>query len=351
MGIVAITLHDLRFRARQFLIAVAGAGLVFAMGLLLSGMVAGFTSEIHDTVAPMGARAWVVASGTTGRVVGLGAIPEAMTVAVANEPGVGVADPVIVVPQAAQVGNDTRGIIMIGSVPGGLGSTRPDAGRAVRGDGEAVVDTRLGLGLGARFTVSDHSFTVVGTIADRTLLAGESDVYVTLHDTQVISFGGRALVSAVLTSGVPTQVPAGLSRLSNAQIERATLNQLAPAVSSIDNSRVFMWVIAAFIVAALVYVTALERTRDFAVLKALGSSSLALFIGLAIQAVLVALVAAAVAAVIANFMTGLFAQPVDIPHSAFVVLPVAALVVGLLSSLAALRRAVSADPAVAFAGG
>ena len=32
------------------------------------------------------------------------------------------------------------------------------------------------------------------------------------------------------------------------------------------------------------------------------------------------------------------------------VLPVTALVVGVLSSLAALRRAVSADPAVAFAG-
>ena len=38
MGILAITLQDLRFRARQFLIAVAGAGLVFAMGLLMSGL-------------------------------------------------------------------------------------------------------------------------------------------------------------------------------------------------------------------------------------------------------------------------------------------------------------------------
>jgi putative ABC transport system permease protein len=112
----------------------------------------------------------------------------------------------------------------------------------------------------------------------------------------------------------------------------------------------FMWVIAAVIIAALVYVTALDRTRDFAVLKALGSSSQLLFVGLAIQAVLVALFAAVLAEVIANFMKGLFQQPVDIPGSAFVVLPLAAVVVGLLSSLAALRRAVSADPALAFAG-
>lgn len=125
---------------------------------------------------------------------------------------------------------------------------------------------------------------------------------------------------------------------------------MAPVVSSIGNSRAFMWVIAVFIVAALVYVTALERTRDFAVLKALGASSAMLFAGLVVQAVLVSLAAAAIAALVSNFMKGLFAQPVDIPTSAFVVLPVTALVVGILSSLAALRRAVSADPAVAFAG-
>ncbi|MDE3087154.1 MAG: ABC transporter permease, partial [Acidobacteriota bacterium] len=98
------------------------------------------------------------------------------------------------------------------------------------------------------------------------------------------------------------------------------------------------------------YVSALERTRDFAVLKALGSSSVSLFFGLAVQAVVVSLVAAVVAAAIAHFMTGIFAQPVVTPVSAYVVLPVSALVVGLLSSLVALRRAVSVDPAAAFAG-
>ena len=350
MGIIAITLQDLRFRARQFLIAVAGAGLVFAMGLLLSGMVEGFSTEIHDSLAPMRASAWVVANGATGRVVALGAIPVSSVAGVAAEPGVNRADPVIVMPQAAQVGSDQHGIVLIGARPGGLGTTSAADGRAVRRDGEAVVDRRLGLAVGARFSVAGRPFVVVGTVANRTLLAGQPDAYVTIPDAQAVAFGGRPLISAVLTSGVPKQTPPGLSQLSNAQIARDTLDQLAPAVSSINNSRFFMWVIAAFIVAALIYVTALERTRDFAVLKALGSSSSLLFVGLAVQAVLVALTAAVFAAIVANFMTGLFAQPVDIPGTAFVILPVAALVVGLLASLGALRRAVSADPAVAFAG-
>jgi putative ABC transport system permease protein len=77
---------------------------------------------------------------------------------------------------------------------------------------------------------------------------------------------------------------------------------------------------------------------------------LALFVSLAMQAVLVALGAAAFAAIVSNFMGGLFAQPVDIPMNAFFALPIVAVTVGLLSSLIAVRRATGADPAAAFGG-
>ena len=63
-----------------------------------------------------------------------------------------------------------------------------------------------------------------------------------------------------------------------------------------------------------------------------------------------ALIAAAIAALLAQFMVGVFSQPVDFPASAYIELPLSAVVVGLLSSLIALRRAVAADPAKAFAG-
>jgi putative ABC transport system permease protein len=206
------------------------------------------------------------------------------------------------------------------------------------------------LGVGQRFSISGHSFTVVGVVSNRTMLGGNPNVYVTIGDAQKVIYRGLPLIGAVLLKGTPGAIPAGYSSFSNAQIESATIQQLASGVSSIQNSRAFMWVIAAIIVAALVYVTALERTRDFAVLKAVGATTRVLFAGLAAQAIVVALSAAVVAAVLVNFMTGIFAQPVDIPGSAFVVLPLSALAVGLIASLAALRRAASVDPATAFAG-
>ena len=349
---LTITLHDLRFRARQFVIAVVGAGLVFAMTLLLSGMAAGFSVEINQTVQAMGAQSWVLAAGSVGRIAALSPIPASAVSAVAHSPGVRQADPVIVVPQAAQIsGRPTESVNLVGYRPGGLGGPGgPIVGRELAGGDQAVVDARMKMSVGQTFELSGRSFRVVGVVTDRTLLGGVPNAYVTVADAQAVVFGGRALIGGVLTVGVPTTVPVGYGVYTNAQVEKASLAQLASAVSSIDNSKFLMWVIAAIIVAALVYVTALERTRDFAVLKALGSSTGLLFVGLAAQAVAVALAAAVIAAILSNFMTGIFAQPVDIPGSAFIVLPLSALVVGLLASLVALRRAASVDPAAAFAG-
>jgi putative ABC transport system permease protein len=348
-----ITLQDLRFRARQFVIAVIGAGLVFAMTLLLAGLAAGFGVEINQTVQGVGAQSWALASGSVGRVAALSPIPESDVSALEQTPGVTHAVPLIVVPQPARVvGGPVQSVNLIGYQPGQAlgGPGEPVAGRAVMASGEAVVDSRMNLGIGGRFTVSGHMFKVVGVVSNRSLLGGTPNAYVTIGDAQDVIYGGRPLIGAVLISGTPRGVPTGLQLLSNTQIEAASLAQMAQGVSSISNSRALMWLIAALIVAALVYVTALERTRDFAVLKAVGASTRKLFAGLAAQAVIVALAAAVIAAAVSSFMTGLFAQPVDIPASAFVVLPLSALVVGLLASLAALRRAASIDPASAFAG-
>jgi putative ABC transport system permease protein len=171
-----------------------------------------------------------------------------------------------------------------------------------------------------------------------------------LPDAQATLLGGRPIVTAVVTHGVPATVPDGLVALSNGEVEDATLSTLSTAVASIDKSRTMMWVIAVIIVAALVYVSALQRVRDFAVLKALGSSSAALFGSLCMQAVIVTLLGAGLGTLLSTFMTGVFSQPVNVPTSAYTTLPLVAVAVGVISSLVALRQATAADPAAAFAG-
>jgi putative ABC transport system permease protein len=111
-----------------------------------------------------------------------------------------------------------------------------------------------------------------------------------------------------------------------------------------------LWIVAAMIIGSVIYLSALERGRDFAVMKATGSSSRSLLAGLSIQSVLLSLAAAVLAIGVARLLRPLFPIPLAIPMRAVLLLPLIALVVGLLASVSAIRRAVSVDPALAFGG-
>lgn len=348
---VVVTLADLGYRYRQFLIAVVGAGVVMAMALLLAGLAGGFSAETARTLGAIGAERWILADSSGGRIAAVGIFPQSEVASIARSPGVTEADPLIILPQqVARSGNRTVTVNVMGVRLDGMGDPKVTLGKPLSGPHQVVVDTRSGAVVGSDIEVGAGHFRVMGQVEDRTLLGGGPIVYMQLHDAQLLALGGRPLVTAAVTKGVPTTVPTGLQVLTNKAVEQRTLNALGPAISSINNSKVLMWAVAGIIIASLLYVSALQRARDFAVLKALGSSSIALFGSLALQAVLVAIAAAAFAAIVCNFMGGLFAQPLAIPTSAFLTLPMVAVVVGLLSSLVALRRATGADPAAAFGG-
>jgi putative ABC transport system permease protein len=345
-----ITLADLRFRYRQFLIAVIGTAVVLAMAVLLSGLAEGFRSEINKTVGAVGANRWVLSKESHGRLAAVATFDEAAVAQIATEPGVTRADGLAFLPQEVmRVGSRLVSVNVLGVTTGGLGVPTVRKGKTVATNGEVVLDSRADTAVGKTVRIGAMSFRVVGTVTDRTLSAGVPMAYMTLSDAQAALLGGRPMVTAVVTSGVPASVPPGLKALTNQQVKSGTLATLASGVSSIEKSRTMMWVIAVIIVAALIYVSALQRVRDFAVLKALGSSSAALFGSLCLQAVIVTLVGAGVGMFMSLFMTGVFSQPVTVPTSAYTTLPLVAVIVGVVSSLVALRQATGADPAAAFA--
>jgi len=347
---LAITLHDLRFRGRQFLIAIVGAGLVFAMALLLTGLAEGFRAEVRRTVADVGADVWFVPSGSSGPFTAFAALPGATTRDVAGLSGVERADPLLVVPSTTKVDGAVRGVRIFGYVKGGLGSPDVADGRATSRPGEVVTDDRLGVDIGDVIHVAQTDLTVVGHVHGHTLLGGIPNIYTSLDDAQRVAFGGADLITTVVVRGSPTSTPDGLTALTTSEVEADTIRAMRDAISSIDNSRALMWIVAAVIVAALMYVSALERLRDFAVLKSLGSSSPVLFAGVAVQAVIVTLLAAGFALLASRLMRPMFALPTIVPWSAYIVLPIVAVAVGLFSSLVALRRAIGVDPAAALTG-
>jgi len=350
--VLAITLADLRYRSRQFLIAVVGAGVVFALAVLMSGMANGFHAEIAKTVTSTHADRWVVPASSSGPFTSVRAIPENRVGTVRSAHGVTSASGMVISLQTVdRVGKGLIRVMMLGSSPGGPAEFKPAHGKPVRAPGDAVADERLGLDIGQHFTLGGRRFTVVGLTSGHTMLGGTPDVFVGLRAAQQVLFGGQHLVTAVSVQGRPADLPKDLKEMSVVAVEKDSLGPMADSVSSVENTRYLMWAVAVIIVAALVYVSTLQRTRDFAVLKAVGATGRDLFVSVAVQAVLVTLGAAALAASTAWLFRPLYLVPLVVPGSAYWSLPVIAVVVGLVSSLIALRRAVTVDPALAFGAG
>ena len=99
---------------------------------------------------------------------------------------------------------------------------------------------------------------------------------------------------------------------------------MASGLQTIDFINALLWLIAAGIIGSIVYLSALERTRDFAVMKATGAGNGPLLAGLALQALVLSAASAAVAVVLARPLKAGFPFSIDIPSSAYVILLVVA---------------------------
>ncbi len=345
-----ITLRDLQWRLRRFLIAAVGAALVFAMTLLMAGLTASFQSEAGRTVGVVGADAWVVRHGVDGVFTTLSVVPAKLAADIATRPGVVRADPIIVLHDTVLRGATIVDVNLIGYRLGGLGQPAPVSGRLPTHPDELVADDSLGVARGQHLSLAGATFTVTGTTHGLTVNAGQPLLFLRIADVQKLLVQGADIATAIVTRGVPQSLPPDVAVRTREQTRLDLLRPLSGAIDSIRFTELLLWAVAALVVGSVVYLSALERGRDFAVYKATGWSTGTLAAGLAAQAVLLSVGAALLGIVAARALLPLFPLHFAIPLGATVLLPAVAAVVGLVACLAGLRRAVGTDPALAFGG-
>jgi putative ABC transport system permease protein len=319
------------------------------MALVMAGLAGGFRAEAGRVVAAVGADSFVVHDGGGGPFTSPADVPGRVLAAVRRAPGVQSADPLVVAPsETLRTAGDPVFAHMIGVRPAGLGAPVVDDGRGLRHAGDAVVDRLTHLHLGETFSIGSTKFTVVGRLSGMTYLAGTPSVFVTLGDARTIVFAGRPDMTSVAVRGTPRVVPAGLAVMTAEQSRRDILTPLTNGINSIDIIRDFLWGVAVVIIGAVVYLSALERRRDFAVLKAIGSSTRWLYTGMAVQATVMAVLSGLLAIAVEPLLARLIPMQLAVSTNALAILPAVALVIGLLASLSGLRQVVRADPALAF---
>lgn len=343
-------LRDLQWRKRRFVIAIIGTGLVFAMTLVLTGLANGFRVEAQRTVDSLGLDAFLIKSGAAGPFVGSSPFPPTELERAARLPAVANAVPMVYGSATIPDRGSSRNVNVFGAPDRGPGMPAVSDGRAPTNPGEIAVSSTMRRGLGQDLEIGSRTMRIVGIVDGSTLLARQANVFLTVAGAQQLLFSGQPLISSIGIRGTLDRVPDGYRVVDRAGAVEDLVRPLKGARTSISMMAWLLWVVAALIVGSMIYVSALERIRDFAVFKAVGVSTRSIMAGLALQAVVVALLAALLGAIVSVLLGPLFPMRVDIPTLAFVLLPVIAVVIGLLASVAGLRRAVTVDPAVAFGG-
>lgn len=344
-----MTLRDLQWRARRFLIAGIGAATVFALTLVMAGLVASFEQEPVRVLDAVGADAWVMPKGVEGVFTTISVLPESTAALVAKEPGVREASPVVVLHHTVG-GGPTKDVTVLAYADGGLGTPHLSAGRLPRAPQELVADATLHERVGSHVFLAGKDFRVVGLTSGMSMNAGQPILFTRLHDAQRTFVSGTPVISAVLTRGVPERLPDGLQARDRATTRGDMLRPIQGALRSVKLTLSLLWVVAALVIGSVVYLSALERARDFAVYKATGWSNRHLAIGLALQAVLISTGASLLGVLVAQLILPAFPLEFGVPASDRLLLPLVGVAVGLLASAAGLRRAVGVQPALAFGG-
>ncbi|MBB5748063.1 MULTISPECIES: ABC transporter permease [Micrococcaceae] len=367
-----LSLRDVRFCAGRFSLMGAVVALITLLLVFLTALTNGLA---HQNVSAV--LAWDEA-GTTAA----GAEPVEVTVvfgaahaASADDVETSFTASTVDAGQLAAWRDDDR---VRWAEPVGIGQARADSGTAVTsvtlvglepgsrlapgelGGGARISASaagQLGVGPGDGISVNGREVPVAEVTEDQ-WYSHTPVVWLPLTTWSSLTHAGQG-AATVLVAGTDAdagQAPVAAERTATVATDlRESLSAL-PSYSSENGSLVmmqaFLYGISALVIAAFMAVFTLQRTRDIAVLKALGATTGWVVRDALAQASVVLLCGASAGAVlgVAGLLLAGQAVPVQLDAGA-VVLPVAlTLGLGLAASVAAVWRSCRVDPLVALGG-
>lgn len=336
--------RDLQYRKWRVLSVTLLMAVVLTLLFLMTGLVGQFRAEPKlATERAGGDRVWLLPEGTGGPFTSAQAIPASTF---ADTAGL---EPILVGRGFAE---STQVMVIGRSYPAPTGNSESQptliAGRYPAAMGEAVADDSLDVAIGDTIELGDGMVTIVGTARDATVFAGVPLLFVTLAEAQDKLASAQPVAIGALADQMPLNMPTGLHAMTPDEVSADTLIPLEGAISSVGLTRALLWLVTALVIAAVIYITALERTRDYAVLKAVGGRSRDLSISLLLQGIVMTLLATGVAAILQTLVAPVFPLTIRLPGAAWWQLPLIAVLVATIAGLGGVRKIMTTSPAEAF---
>ncbi|WP_125613006.1 ABC transporter permease [Specibacter cremeus] len=362
-----LAIRDIRNARGRFALMGGVVALISLLLVLLSGLTAGLGNQSTSAIAGLG-----TGPGGTGvdRIafgVPAGEKPSftnsevtaAQVEAWARQPGVASAVPLGVSQTRLQSPGGTTNVAVFGvgtaasGTQAGLTPSSVRAGTVVLGK-TAAKD--LAVAVGDTVTVGGTTLRVGGIVADQ-WYSHTPAVWTTLPDWAKLSHAGS------LATVIAVTYDAGASAAADAADAAGTVSTTRPGAfaalggytsehGSLLMMQGFLYGISALVIVAFLTVWTVQRTRDIAVLKALGASGGYLLRDALVQAALV-LVAGAGLGALVGVGGGLLAATAApfLLTPATTLLPAAGIVLlGLAGAVLAVRNVTRIDPLIALGG-
>ena len=399
---ISLAGRDILHAWGKFIFTGVGLGLLIGVTLTMAGVYRGMVDDGKVLLDNSGANLWVVQKDTLGPYAESSSIPDDLWRSIRTLPGV--AEAANVTYLTMQVGRGEKDVraMVVGIAAGEPGTSgwppQLVAGRQItRGHYEAVADIATGFRLGDEVKIRRNHYTVVGLTRRMVSSSGDPMVFIPLKDAQEAQFlkdndailmqrrrteanpafnrpGVPGLLDAVIASQTsnnsvnavlvriqseysPQEVAEPIRRwkrltvYDRAQMEEILVGKLiATSAKQIAMFLVILAVVSAAIVAFIIYTLTMDKIREIAVLKLIGTRNRTISGMILQQALVLGVIGFVVGKITATFAAPLFPKyvllmPIDSILGFFAVM-----VICVLASVVAIRMALKVDPAEAIGG-
>jgi len=400
---ISLAGRDILHTWGKFVFTGIGLGLLIGVTLTMAGVYRGMVDDGKVLLDNSGADLWVVQKDTLGPYAESSSVNDDIYRGILTMPGVArAANVTYLTTQIRKESADVRAMV-VGITAGGSG-IRPGwppylvSGRQItRGHYEAVADIASGFRVGDRLTIRRNQYTVVGLTRRMVSSSGDPMVFIPLKDAQTAQFlkdndailqsrrrsqanpafnqpgvpnlleaviasqSSNSFVNAVLVTLKPGHAPNEVAQsirrwkrltvYTRSEMERILVGKLiATSAKQIGMFLVILAVVSAAIVAFIIYTLTMDKIREIAVLKLIGTRNRTIAAMILQQALALGVIGFVVGKITATFAAPFFPKyvllmPLD-SVAGFVIVQL----ICVLASIVAIRMALNVDPAEAIGG-
>ena len=396
---INLAARDIAYGFGRYVFTALGLSLLIGVTLTMAGVFRGMVDDAQVLLSSTHANIWVVQQGTLGPYAEASVLHDDEYLSIAGLPGVDEVGNVTYLSMQVKSGNRDVRVMIAGFEPGRLGepgylvSGRP----ITRSHYEAVADVQTGFKLGEKIWIRRNEYTIVGLTRRMVSSGGDPMVFVTLNDAQQTQFlkdndaiyneGKRLAANPQLNRpGIPglleaveanqqsnhnvnsvlVRVKPGydlqsvadnikrwekLQAYTKEEMREILISKLvATASRQIGMFLVILTVVSAAIIALIIYTMTINKIKEIAVLKLIGTKNRTI-VGMILQEALgLGIIGFIVGKVLATLWAPAFPKFVLLEAKDAGIAFAVTMIICVLSSILGIRAALRVDPASAIGG-